>query len=61
MADQQNFPSILEKLNAWNADILTKDESGNQLSVVSFLLIPLDVVLQVLFYFLFFVRVCVGG
>ncbi|KAJ8426934.1 hypothetical protein Cgig2_001115 [Carnegiea gigantea] len=33
-ADQQNFPSILEKLNAWNADILTKDESGNQLSVV---------------------------
>jgi len=34
-ADQQNFPSILEKLNAWNADIVTKDESGNQLSIVS--------------------------
>lgn len=33
-ADQQSFPSILEKLNAWNADILTKDESGNQLSIV---------------------------
>lgn len=31
---QQNFPSILEKLNTWSGEIVAKDESGNQLSVI---------------------------
>ena len=32
---QQNFSSLLEKLNVWNASIVSKDESGGQPSTVS--------------------------
>lgn len=31
----QNSSSLLEKLNVWNASIVSKDESGSQLSIVS--------------------------
>lgn len=30
----QNFPSLLEKLNTWNASITSKDENGSQISAV---------------------------
>lgn len=32
---EQEFSSISEKLNTWNASIVSKDESGNHLSIVS--------------------------
>jgi len=32
----QNFPYLLEKLNAWDANVVSKDESGSHQSVVSF-------------------------
>lgn len=32
---EQKYSSFLEKLDAWSATILSKDESGSQLSVVS--------------------------
>lgn len=32
---EQEFSSISEKLNTWNACIVSKDESGNHLSIVS--------------------------
>lgn len=32
---EQNMPSVLEKVNGWNSTIVSRDESGNQLSVVS--------------------------
>lgn len=32
---EQNYSSLLEKLNQWNASIVTKEGSGNQQSVVS--------------------------
>ncbi|GFS31008.1 sequence-specific DNA binding transcription factor [Actinidia rufa] len=31
---EQNFSSLLEKLNSWNSSIISKDESGNQLSII---------------------------
>ncbi|KAH9604345.1 hypothetical protein KSS87_010333 [Heliosperma pusillum] len=31
---QQNFPSLLEKINAWDAEIVSKEESGTQLSAI---------------------------
>ncbi|XP_059632922.1 uncharacterized protein LOC132275442 [Cornus florida] len=31
---EQNCPSLLEKLNTWNTSIVSKDESGTQLSVI---------------------------
>ncbi|KAA8538332.1 hypothetical protein F0562_027845 [Nyssa sinensis] len=31
---EQNFSSLLEKLNAWNASIVSKDETGSQLSII---------------------------
>ncbi|KAK9735050.1 hypothetical protein RND81_04G180500 [Saponaria officinalis] len=31
---QQNFSSLLEKLNAWDADIVSKEESGSQFSAI---------------------------
>lgn len=31
----QNFLSLCEKLNEWGATVVSKDESGTQLSVVS--------------------------
>ncbi|KAI3872283.1 hypothetical protein MKX03_021405 [Papaver bracteatum] len=31
---EESSASLMEKLNAWNADIVLKDESGNQLSLV---------------------------
>ncbi|KAF6144428.1 hypothetical protein GIB67_024655 [Kingdonia uniflora] len=31
---ENNFPSLSEKLNAWNSSIVSKDRSENQLSVV---------------------------
>ncbi|KAK9270541.1 hypothetical protein L1049_026122 [Liquidambar formosana] len=31
---EQNFSSLSEKLSAWNASIVSKDESGSQISVV---------------------------
>uniref|UniRef100_A0A5B7AJD5 Putative ribosome maturation protein SBDS n=1 Tax=Davidia involucrata TaxID=16924 RepID=A0A5B7AJD5_DAVIN len=31
---EQKFSSLLEKLNAWNASVVSKDESGSQLSVI---------------------------
>ncbi|KAK0575825.1 hypothetical protein LWI29_007815 [Acer saccharum] len=31
---EQNSSSLMEKLNAWNAKIVSKDESGSQLSVI---------------------------
>ncbi|KAJ9675134.1 hypothetical protein PVL29_024186 [Vitis rotundifolia] len=31
---QQNFSSLLEKLNVWNGSIVSKDESGGQLSII---------------------------
>lgn len=33
---EQNISSLMEKLNAWNASVVLKDESGSQLSIVSF-------------------------
>lgn len=32
---EKEFSSISEKLNTWNAIIVSKDESGNHLSIVS--------------------------
>lgn len=32
---EQNVSSLLEKLNAWNASIISRDESASQISVVS--------------------------
>lgn len=32
---EPQFSSLMEKLNAWNANIVSKDQSGNQISVVS--------------------------
>ncbi|XP_020262890.1 ribosome maturation protein SBDS [Asparagus officinalis] len=32
---QGNLPSLLEKLSSWNASIISKDESGDQFSVIS--------------------------
>ncbi|RZC92782.1 hypothetical protein C5167_029512 [Papaver somniferum] len=31
---EESSSSLMEKLNAWNADIASKDESGNQISLV---------------------------
>ncbi|KAK3230499.1 hypothetical protein Dsin_002380 [Dipteronia sinensis] len=31
---EQNSSSLMEKLNAWNAKIVSKDESGSQISVI---------------------------
>ncbi|XP_050238750.1 uncharacterized protein LOC126688181 [Mercurialis annua] len=31
---ESNVSSLLEKLDAWNANVVSKDESGNQLSVI---------------------------
>lgn len=31
---EQNFSSLSEKLNSWNSSIVSKDESGNQLSII---------------------------
>ncbi|GAV69137.1 SBDS domain-containing protein/SBDS_C domain-containing protein [Cephalotus follicularis] len=31
---EQNFTTLMEKLNVWNASIVSKDESGIQLSVI---------------------------
>ncbi|KAL6952828.1 hypothetical protein U1Q18_047096 [Sarracenia purpurea var. burkii] len=31
---EHNFSALSEKLNTWNASIMSKDESGNQLSIV---------------------------
>ncbi|CAK9134243.1 unnamed protein product [Ilex paraguariensis] len=31
---EQNFSSVLEKLNTWNASVVSRDESGSQLSVI---------------------------
>ncbi|PSS31753.1 Ribosome maturation protein like [Actinidia chinensis var. chinensis] len=31
---EQNFSSLSEKLNGWNSSIVSKDESGNQLSII---------------------------
>ncbi|XP_008805180.2 ribosome maturation protein SBDS [Phoenix dactylifera] len=31
---EKNFSVLMDKLNGWNASIVSKDESGNQLSVV---------------------------
>lgn len=30
----QNFPSLLEKLKEWDASVVSKDESGTQMSTV---------------------------
>lgn len=30
----QNFPSLLEKLKEWEASVVSKDESGTQMSTV---------------------------
>lgn len=32
---EKDFSSLLEKLNVWNASIVSKDDSGSQPSVVS--------------------------
>eukprot|EP00262_Sarcandra_glabra_P003755 TRINITY_DN14538_c2_g2_i2.p1 TRINITY_DN14538_c2_g2~~TRINITY_DN14538_c2_g2_i2.p1 ORF type:complete len:358 (-),score=60.39 TRINITY_DN14538_c2_g2_i2:367-1440(-) len=34
IVSEKHFSSLMEKLNAWNANIISKDESGNQPSVV---------------------------
>ncbi|KAI3972256.1 hypothetical protein MKW92_016491 [Papaver armeniacum] len=31
---EESSPSLMEKLNEWNAEVVSKDESGNQLSLV---------------------------
>ncbi|KAG6388610.1 hypothetical protein SASPL_150042 [Salvia splendens] len=31
---EKNMPSLLEKINGWNATIVSRDESGSQLSVI---------------------------
>ncbi|XP_057795581.1 uncharacterized protein LOC131011761 [Salvia miltiorrhiza] len=31
---EQNMPSLLEKINGWNSTIVSRDESGSQLSVI---------------------------
>lgn len=32
---EKNFSVLIDKLNGWNANVVSKDESGNQQSVVS--------------------------
>lgn len=32
---EEGFSSLMEKLNSWNAKIVSKDQAGSQLSVVS--------------------------
>lgn len=32
---EQNFSSLKDKLDSWNASIVSKDNSGSQLSLVS--------------------------
>jgi hypothetical protein len=32
----QNFSTLLEKLGAWDANVVSKDESGSRQSIVSF-------------------------
>lgn len=32
---QQNISSLSEKLNGWGAKIVSRDESGSQISIVS--------------------------
>ncbi|KAH6782583.1 sequence-specific DNA binding transcription factor [Perilla frutescens var. frutescens] len=31
---EQNMPSVMEKINGWNSTIVSRDESGSQLSVI---------------------------
>lgn len=34
IVSEKSYPSLLEKLNTWNANIISKDESGDQPSIV---------------------------
>ena len=46
----QAFSSVSEKLNEWKSSIVSKEESGNQLSVVRFLFFIFRVVVFILFF-----------
>ena len=49
---EQNFPSLLDKLNAWSASIISNDPSGNQQrSIVSLsLLFPSNLLMILSFH-----------
>lgn len=55
---EQNISSLMEKLDAWNASIVSKDNSGSQLSLVSVFLrlkyIPLPLTMSPLMWFFFY-------
>lgn len=46
---QEKFDSLAEKLSEWKTIILSKDQSGSQLSVVSLHSASLEVIFYVLF------------
>lgn len=65
---EQNISSLMEKLDAWDASIVSKDNSGSQLSLVSvFLLlkyIPLPLTMSPLMWCFFFLNklsICEGS
>lgn len=57
---EQNISSLMEKLDAWDASIVSKDNSGSQLSLVSvFLLLkysPLPLTMSPLMWCFFFYK-----
>lgn len=52
---EPNLFTLLEKLNAWNANIVSKDESGSQISVVSFSLLCVSIIRSAFTYHVIYI------